>query len=139
MEKPLKRPFDYPKRYELEKHTRIMPHNLRPLGIYTLRMMWPPDVRPPFASEFLTCIISSTERDDGYFDVSFVMHPGNEPESADSIFNPNGFMIIPNDGEDPALAEFPEEIEMAYFVGSLDPYDLEFAELVAKAKELTPA
>lgn len=138
MSEKLSRTFDSEDRYEREKHTRIMPDSLRQLGLYTLRMMWPPDMRPPFGVEFLTCITNVDHREDGYYDVGFVMQPQDEPEVTDSFFNHNGFMVLPNDGH-PGLVELPPEIEMAYFVGSLDPYDVEFAEMVAKATELTTA
>lgn len=145
MEKPgnkASREFDDPQRYEREKVTRVMPENLHHLGLYTLRVMMPPGSRP-FAVEYLTVVRGEpVRRDSEHWDVSYVWYPGRrdvEPEIADTIFNNNGFMVISNEGDDEDLADFPDEIEMAYFVGSLDPADLEFGELIAKAKELVPS
>lgn len=131
MSEKLYRDFDDPERYEREKVTRIMPGDLHKLGIYTLRMMWPPDTPPPFAAEFLTCILDVEQTNTGYYRVGYCWQPKGEPESADTVFNAEGFMVM--------APEELDEIEMGYFVGSLDPYDIEFADLVAKAKELSPA
>lgn len=136
MGRSLSKEFDYPDRYEREKITRIMPDALRQLGYYTLRMMWPPETPPPFASEFLAVIIESEQRESDYWDVGFVWQPVSEPEPTDAVFNPDGFMVVGDTVSESGNEGQEEEIEIGYFVGSTDPYDLELAEMIANAKEL---
>ena len=125
------RDFDDPNRYEREKATRIMPADLQRSGMYTLRMMFPPG-RKPFGAEFLTCITEeATLREDGNWDISYVWYPSQASREVEEA----GFMIVLNRG--PRKFEgLPDEIEIGYFVGSIDPFDLELAELVGKSQEL---
>lgn len=131
---PYSREFDFPDRFEREKSTRIQPEDLKKMGFYTLRMMMPPDSKP-FAVEFAS-VVTGVERKDNAFDVSYVLKPSENKDFRlmGSDFNLRGFMVIYNDG---SLEGQPDEIEMAYFVGSLDPYDLALGDLMAQAHDLT--
>ena len=134
----LNRPFDNPEQYEREKVTRIMPADLRKMGYYTLRVMMPPS-SPVFAVEYTTYItdVEPSEISADGLDVGYVFQPGRESKKLDhnwSWFNRNGYMAFINVGEG-AYKGFPEEVEFGYFVGSTDPFDVELAELVAKAQE----
>jgi hypothetical protein len=127
----LSREFDYPERFEREKVTRLMPETLRVMGMYTLRMMLPPGERP-FAFEFATAITVIQPQGEGTHVIEWVwqLPKDPKPKHEGGMFNARGFMIM--DNSDQYYPGFPPEIEMAYFVGSTDPYDLELAELTAE-------
>lgn len=131
------RDFDFPERFEREKATRIMPDNLQKMGKYTLRMLMLPPKAGPYAGEFLTSV-TEVEQHDDFYEVSFVFQTPEHLKAvnADSRFNKAGFMIIPDyrQPQDPA-----SELEIGYFVGSLDPYDIDLALMVAKSRELLGA
>ena len=126
------RDFDYPDRFEKEKVTRLMPSAVQEMGAYTLRMMMPPGSKP-FAAEYLGCLIDKTEFETHFILGIMLSQSGHEKDFriTDTRFSKEGLMIMSNPGRK-AFPEYPEQIEMGYLVGSLDPLDIEFGELTQK-------
>jgi hypothetical protein len=127
------RDFDNPTSYEHEKVTRVMPADVKLLGMYVLRMMNPPGSRP-YAHDLLICVVDKEEvHDRTFFGLLFATDYFSGHEGVREVaFNSNGFMFIDNSGRE--MPDQPDEIEMAYFVGSVDPIDVEFGHLVEEMR-----
>ena len=127
----LVRDFDFPERFEREKHTRIHPNDLKILSLYVLRTMMPPGSKH-FAIEALTKV-TGVRPFGNDLAVSYICelnrNKGFQHECW--LFNTDGFQIIRN--ADLHIPGLPDEIEMGYFLGSLDPLDVEFSAMAARA------
>lgn len=117
-------------RYEREKHTRIMPENFNTVDGYIWRLLTPPESRPPYALDLVAVVLEPVELKDGYYQV--VLFDGKAKRVLESVFNQEGMQVV-IDGE----GINPTEIEIGYFVGSTDPLDVEFGELLEKEKNPT--
>lgn len=123
------RPFDSAERYESEKATRLMPDQVAEGGVYTLRIRWPEGASPAsspgeFGREFAVLVQGLDLQDDGYYKFEGGWQARADVELFEMLVSEDGFVVVTEPGQD--------DLEMGYFVGSVDPWDLALADLTER-------
>jgi len=126
--------------YEQEKITRIMPQDAIVDEAYWFRCIRPTHKSPPYADDKAVVILDSDDVDPNPDSRNHIPFAYKDEDSEDgyriivAAFSDDGFILGENSHDiDPARPE--GLIEVGYLVGSLDPYDIALAELVAKTRE----
>lgn len=114
--------------YEKGKDDRVMPTDVQRLGIYTLRIMMPPNL-VTFAIETPIAVISVEQNLFSNYRIDFVqfaLNGSDKVEDAESQFNGRGFMFITKSGPG-RIADMPEEFDIGYMLGTRASGDMAIA------------
>ena|GEM_PF-5312159 len=107
--------------YEADKILRVEPQRLQRLGLYTIRIMLPPDA-DDYAVETPSAIRSAERIGEDRWHVDFTMYaPDNSGEIDDALgqFSDDGHMFLDNTGAS-RMQQFGDRILMGYFVGTIE-------------------
>ena len=118
--------------YEAGKATRIMPQDVHLLGGYTLRIIKPVEHRPSYAADSQVLVTNIEGLNKNKVSLALKDSSGEGVLTSVHTFNEAGFFVAHILGIEHGINTSTTTTEAGYLAGSIDPYDLALAALVAQ-------